>query len=166
MKGIVMRWIEHGKAWAARIARECARWIPGRSGRGDQRMPATPPVRSPDLPFRHLEQLLHVDRWPQADRFAWLDWPRHVLDEDDDGYHVSFELPGFDPEDVELSLDHRRLILTGGCSDGGARLAFRKELWLPAAVDGERIRARHRQGLLTVDLAKAVARRRIPVARG
>jgi HSP20 family protein len=77
---------------------------------------------------------------------------------------VVVELPGVEPNDVQIFADQQTLVVTGErqrSSDGRYRQMeldfgpFQRRIALPEAVDPERARAEYRRGLLTVALPVA-----------
>ena len=74
------------------------------------------------------------------------------------------ELPGVEPEDVQIFADQQTLVVTGERrrSSGGRYQQmeldfgpFQRRVALPEPVDPERARAEYRRGLLTVALPVA-----------
>lgn len=90
--------------------------------------------------------------------------------EDDDAFRLRFELPGVDAKDVQversgdvLSIRATRAAHRG---DGEVTSTFEESLTLPSNVDGDRIVAEMKKGVLTVQLPKnpAAKPKAIPVA--
>ena len=92
--------------------------------------------------------------------------------EKQDAYLVYAELPGVDQSQIELSFEQNVLTIRGTKSstfdpskDGEVRVyaaeratgAFERAVRLPEFVDGDRISAEHRNGVLTVTIPKAQA---------
>ena len=85
---------------------------------------------------------------------ATTDEPRFsspVLDvyENDNEFLVMADLPGVAQGGAEVTLDRDRLLLQAS----GAR-KFRRELIVPPSVDGEKVSAAMKAGVLTVHLPK------------
>lgn len=106
---------------------------------------------------------------PLASR-AWV--PAMDVAELSDAYVINAELPGVNPEHVELSFEQNVLTVRGekpagftAPSEGEIRLfaaervhgSFERAIRLPEFVDSERIVARFDNGLLTVTVPKARA---------
>lgn len=105
--------------------------------------------------------------------------PRVDIEETDTALEVSAELPGMDPEDIDVSIDARSVTIRGEKSGGREeddkqyRLreswygSFKRTIPLPAAVDADTAEAAYRKGTLTITLPKvttdASAARRIEV---
>lgn len=97
------------------------------------------------------------------------------LEETDDAFVVTVDLPGVDKGDVDVELEGRRLTVTAERKErertGILRRrtrhvgTFRHEVVLPAEVADEDIEAELRNGVLSLRLPKAESsrRRRIPV---
>lgn len=107
--------------------------------------------------------------------------PAINLYENADGLVLTAELPGVSPGDLELSVEGQRLTLAGErriAAPENERTSFhrrerrpgkfRRTLELPREIDGEKIEASFRDGLLTVRLPRAAstAPRRIEVTSG
>jgi HSP20 family protein len=86
---------------------------------------------------------------------------------------VVVELPGVDPDTIELVVDERMLVVTGERPRPAAARAerqyqqmeidygpFQRRVQLPEAVDVDSASARYERGLLTVELPLAPARPR------
>jgi HSP20 family protein len=150
----------------------------------------SPAEESRMLPFTALRR--ELDPWfaPLLDpvwndgRAATLDPVRLEVRETDDAYVVRAELPGLEPKDIEIQLQGEHLILAGekrpeeagstreaeeSCTYSERRFgAFRRVLHLAAPIDADRVKAEHRNGVLTVRLEKSAAARakRIEVRAG
>lgn len=106
---------------------------------------------------------------------AWL--PAMDIQETDKEYQLRVELPGVDPEKVELTVDGNMLTLRGEKKDlresqdkGFQRTecvygAFERSLLLPEGVDLQGVTAEGAQGVLQVRIPKvpAAAAKRIQV---
>ena len=97
--------------------------------------------------------------------------------EDKDAVKIVAELPGVKPEDVKLSLENNLLTIRGEkkqeAEERSERVhryersygSFERAFVLPSTVDGEKISAEYRNGVLTVSVPKAerARPREIPV---
>ena len=103
--------------------------------------------------------------------------PRVDIREDAEQFSIVADLPGADETSVEATVQNRVLTIEGrtnieppqghealGREFGGVR--YRRDFTLPESVDAGRIRARAKNGVLTVVLPKReeVKARRIPIA--
>jgi HSP20 family protein len=97
--------------------------------------------------------------------------------EDKEAVRIVAELPGVSPEDVKLSLENNLLTIRGEkkqeAEERNERVhryersygSFERAFMLPTTVDGEKIAADYRNGVLTVTVPKAerARPREIPV---
>jgi HSP20 family protein len=115
-----------------------------------------------------------LENWLRAE--AELLHPVHVdLTETDAGLAVRAEVPGFTAKDLEVSIEPRRLTISGKretqeerkdkktiyrehCSDQIMRV-----IDLPAAVDGEKATAAIKDGLLEVNMPKVAPAKKVPI---
>jgi len=95
----------------------------------------------------------------------------------EDAIRVSVEVPGIDPNDLEVSLTGQILSLAAEKRDENEEHAkhrtyserqfgaFKRSIKLPCAVDPDAVKAEHKHGVITVTLQKsgAVRPRRIQV---
>jgi HSP20 family protein len=100
--------------------------------------------------------------------------------EDGDSVKIVAELPGVKPEDVKLSLENNVLTIRGEkkqeAEERNERVhryersygSFERAFMLPSTVDGEKVSADYRNGILTVVVPKAerARPREIPVRTG
>jgi HSP20 family protein len=96
---------------------------------------------------------------------AWS--PLLDVEEDQDRFTLHVELPGVDPEEVEVSLEENVLTISGQRSFYGERDTdafrrierrfgrFHRAVRLPDRVDGDKVEARYAHGLLTISVPKA-----------
>ena len=91
--------------------------------------------------------------------------------------HVRAELPGIDPQDVDVSVSEDRLVIAGekksateASGEGWTHResqhgSFSRAIPLPEAVDPAKVTARYDKGVLTVELTKcpSSAARKVPV---
>ena len=92
--------------------------------------------------------------------------PRMDVEETEDEYCVTAELPGLSSQDVEVAVEDNLLVISGEKREehereaGNRRIVerefgrFRRALQLPFSPDPERVQAEIRDGLLTVHIPK------------
>lgn len=130
--------------------------------------------REPGLdPLRELEQLQRrMDRLFQnafgLERSPWRVgvYPLVNISEDRDHVYVRAELPGVKAQDLEITLQDNSLILRGERKIATEEKQvnyhrreresgfFRRVVALPAGVQGEKVEANCKDGILTIKLAK------------
>ncbi len=111
-----------------------------------------------------------------GDTETWV--PNTDVCEGPDNAVVKVELPGVTPENLELLLDERSLIIRGvrpdpACEESAAGYRFRqleiqygvfhRVIPLPYLVDGENIAAHLRNGILEIRLPRAQVGRRTAI---
>ena len=100
----------------------------------------------------------------------------------DDAYEISVELPGVAEEDLSVEVHHGVLTVSGekraSREESGKNFYFSERTYgrfsrgfrLPADADADRVQARHKDGVLTIRIAKVVPKtpevRKISVERG
>lgn len=95
-------------------------------------------------------------------------YPALNLTEDADSVYVRAELPGVKPDDLAITMENNTLTIAGERAmpvEDDDRVSyhrrerewgkFRRSLTFPVPVDPDHIEARYRDGILTVQLAKA-----------
>jgi HSP20 family protein len=93
-------------------------------------------------------------------------FPALNLYETEEAYVLTAEVPGVAPEELEISLEGSTVTLRGErkvAHEEGASVhrserpagAFRRAIDLPVPIDGDKVEAVHRHGLLTLRLPKA-----------
>ena len=92
--------------------------------------------------------------------------PALEMSETDKNYKITAELPGIDPDDVDVTFDEGILRIAGEKkeqreeNERGYRLsersygAFERALSLPSAADPNKIHAKFKNGVLTITVAK------------
>lgn len=92
--------------------------------------------------------------------------PALEMSETDTSYKITAELPGIDPDDVEVTFDDGVLRIAGEKNDEreenerGCRLsersygAFERLVQLPSVANPDKIEARFKNGVLTISIAK------------
>ena len=86
--------------------------------------------------------------------------------EDDTNYYIDVEIPGVNPDDLNITVTARVLTIEGEKKEetretGGQYVhserhfsSFRRTVRLPASVDTEQINAEHSQGVLSIRFGK------------
>ena len=137
--------------------------------------------RRPEQEFERLRGAFtgQLEQWPDFVRSVARAFddvaPLTDIEETDDSYLLEVELPGVNPEDIDLQVDQGRLRLTGERRHR-ERLGFLRhrtrttgrfslDVRLPAPVDSDGVHASLDHGLLTVVVPKAeqARRRHIPI---
>jgi len=106
--------------------------------------------------------------WPSRDSGLFSGWsPALDVFDDKDNLVVKVELPGLKKDEINLSLHDGVLTISGerkqeretkeGESFRSERYfgKFQRSVTLPTAVDGSKVNAAYKDGVLTVDLPKA-----------
>ena len=116
---------------------------------------------------REMDQFM--DSWsgnrvPRGGSMLWT--PSINVREDQDAFHIEAELPGVDPDDVEISLEDRVLTISGEKRSASEREGesyhvaersygrFERSFTLGRTVDADAIEARFDQGVLHVSIPK------------
>ena len=122
-------------------------------------------IRQMHKPTNHLlnEMMLTVRWLSMRQEKTWR--PATDVYETDEAVVVKVEVAGMHEQDFNISLSNRNLVITGVRRDPDAKLAyqqleipygrFRTQVFLPYAVDQEKITATYKNGFLTVVLPKA-----------
>jgi HSP20 family protein len=135
------------------------------------------------VPVRSALDWLFEDPWGDGGSWPSATMPPIDMRETDDAFVVEAELPGVKPEDVDITLDGRTLVIRGeygtqqGPEDGkqGRYLVrerrsgvYTRAVTLPGAVDTDRAETSFENGELTLTLPKApeARTRRIPISGG
>lgn len=82
--------------------------------------------------------------------------PSHV-EESEKHYLIEMDAPGVLKEDIKLRLENNQLIIEGE-RKGRMASKFRKAYYLPDDADAERVEAEHKNGVLSITVAKAEKR--------
>jgi HSP20 family protein len=115
-------------------------------------------------PIRNLLETFFQDTLPEvpADAVA----PRTNITETEQGYALSFELPGVAPEDIDVQVKERQLTLTAerreeqpknGTTFHRVELRygrFTRSILLPEAANADDVQATFDKGILTVTVGK------------
>ena len=106
--------------------------------------------------------------WPSRDSGLFTGWsPALDVIDDKDNFVVKVELPGMKKEDINLSLHDGVLTISGerkferenkeGETFRSERYfgEFQRSVTLPAAIDASKVTASYKEGVLSIELAKA-----------
>lgn len=139
------------------------KWRPGRSGsRFD-------PFSEMQRLQREMHRIYNTLAGTQEGSRAAGVYPHLNITEDEDSYYVRAELPGVDPEDIEITTQDNDLIINGerkippeGTNVSYHRRereagSFRRITSLPNPIDSSKVAAVCKNGLLTITLPKAPA---------
>ena len=122
-------------------------------------------IRQMRKPTNHLlNDMMLTVRWlSMRQEKTWR--PATDVYETDDSVVIKAEIAGMNEQDLNISLSNRNLVITGVRRDPESKLAyqqleipygrFRTQVFLPYAVDQDRITASYKHGFLTVVLPKA-----------
>lgn len=105
------------------------------------------PTRSLDFGFRRFDHIL--DRL--FDDVGYSTARHFDIDETDNQYSLSLELPGFKQSDVEVNLENGLLSVK---ASRGER-SYRQSVTIPCGVDSDKIEARLEDGVLSISLPKS-----------
>lgn len=123
-------------------------------------------------PFRTLSRLQEEMSQLFDERFTMqpgesVGWtPAANIYEDEDGFEIAFDLAGVEPKDVEVRFENGRLTVKGDRRlpdadkrDNYHRVeidygTFTRSFSLPGPVDGEKVKAESKNGVLTVTVPK------------
>ena len=109
-------------------------------------------------PFGNLE-------WPFGSERGWS--PAVDIAEDDQEFTVRAEVPGLEPEDLDVSISGNSLVLAGEKKESSEKTekdfyhaesrygAFQRSIPLPQAVDPDKVDAEYVNGVLVIHLRKA-----------
>ena len=138
-------------------------------------------------PFEGLTPLREFDRlfdrvFERRDSWPWIETAERFVPTleayvEGDEYHVRAEIPGVDPETIDLSVHDKTLIIKGERKtsnekkDEGYFLReiaygrFERSVMLPEGTDTEKINARYEKGVLhiTAPVKGALAPKKVPV---
>jgi HSP20 family protein len=118
-----------------------------------------------------LHEPMSGQRWVSARQHKIWRPPTDVY-ETDSYVVVKVEIAGMDEGDFDISLDTKKLTITGVRHDPASKLAYQQmeivygqfetDVYLPWAIDEDKIEATYRSGFLSVFMPKAQPRQ-IPV---
>ena len=103
--------------------------------------------------------------------------PTMDIEEDDKNFYIRLDVPGVTPQDINLSVEDRTLILSGERNAEHHKESrrsftteriygrFYREIMLPVEADVDRLHASLKHGVLTVTMPKSAntTRRSIPI---
>jgi HSP20 family protein len=100
---------------------------------------------------------------PSSSWMSGLDFPNQLFEmgqddyelyEEDDEFVLSVEMPGFDPEEIEVTWDDGMLNIAGEHTDESRnhRRTYHRRFRFPKTIADEDISARYRNGILEVHL--------------
>ena len=100
---------------------------------------------------------------PSSSWMSGLDFPNQLFEmgeddyelyEEDDEFVLSVEMPGFDPEEIEVTWDDGVLDVAGEHADESRnrRRTYHRRFRFPKSVADEDISARYRNGILEIRL--------------
>lgn len=122
-------------------------------------------------PFEDLVQRFFEDELPEATR-GWV--PPVDVFESEDSLVFTVDVPGFDEKDLNLSVENRRLAISGERQREEKNFRrteraygkFERVFSLPSTVDAEKIEAKLKNGVLRISLGKREESkpRQIPVS--
>jgi len=93
--------------------------------------------------------------------------PKADIYEDQEGLHLSFEVPGIDPKDVRVSLTENTLTVSGERNlehedkrENYRRIersygSFERSFSLPNNLDGDKIQAKYQNGILKIQIPRS-----------
>jgi HSP20 family protein len=146
--------------------------IPSRRSRNE----VADPMRDPFFSFRSQMDRLFDDFFgdfggrsltpPQRSFFAGTNWPSIEVNETENEYRVTAEIPGMEEKDINLALKDNMLTISGEKrsetqqDDKTRRMSehfygrFERTIPFDAEVDADKVAAKFKSGLLTVILPK------------
>ena len=151
--------------------------IPWKCKRPEGRPEETSPITALRSEMERLFNTYVREPWDTAD-WSFADWPFGAgtrwspavdIAESDREVIVRAELPGIDPDDIEVSVTGNHLVLSGEKKESTEHKgkdfyhaesrfgAFHRSIPLPEAVDPKQVRAEFANGVLTVRLEKSAA---------
>jgi HSP20 family protein len=158
--------------------------------RGEKQVPVRRGAQEPVFQLKHRLDHLFDDFFESFDRTPFEPFgesfgafsPRVDVSENDEEIKVTAELPGLDEDDIEVSLAHNLLTVSGEkqeeVEDNGKNFyrmersygSFRRTIPLPVEVEADKVKAKFKKGILTVTLPKTAEAqrqaRRIPIKTG
>jgi len=115
------------------------------------------------------DPFFHLTEWPTFSRVG-ANMQRFVpsidVSEDDKEMRIVANIPGFDPKDVSVELDHDRLVIRGKSEEEKeekdrqyymkerASGEFYREIALPSHMDADKAECKYKNGTLTITIPK------------
>lgn len=87
--------------------------------------------------------------------------PRANIDETDNGYSITVEMPGLSRSDIEVSVENDYLTVSGTRENGKNKTNYTRSWSLGDNVTQEAITARYDAGLLYVEVPMVKSKKRI-----
>ena len=87
--------------------------------------------------------------------------PRANIDETDNGYSITVEMPGLSRSDIEVSLENDHLTVSGTRENGKTKTTYTRSWSLGDNVTQEAITARYDAGLLYIEVPMVKSKKRI-----
>ncbi len=115
----------------------------------------------------YVREPLEGVEWPFGSQGKWV--PAVEVIDSDDAVVIRVELPGVDPEAIDVTATDTRLVISGekcqaprperstGCRCETRYGTFRRSVSLPEGADIENIDARYEHGILTLQVPKQPA---------
>jgi len=116
-----------------------------------------------------INRLMNDMRTVRRSHNGLRDWmPRVDVEERDNEFEVSMDIPGVDKKDVTVSLEDKVLTIKGErkverneeeegkyhCTERRYG-SFKRSFTLPSSIDSSKIHARHENGVLSITVPKA-----------
>lgn len=120
--------------------------------------------RQLDRVFDQMSNSLNDDDWTPTGNWLALD-----VHENDDNYFVEADLPGINPDDIDITFHENTLSITAETTredvqEGERRLVserrygrFQRSIRLPNSIDVDNVEANYDNGVLTLTLPKSEA---------
>jgi len=124
------------------------------------------PTRFENQEVNLLDRLLSKDLISRDFSKANKASPSINIKEDEDKFSIEIEVPGFNKDDFTIELNHKELTISSEYKKDSevevgrytrkefSREAFQRSFTLPNTVDGEKISAQYKNGVLQVDIPK------------
>lgn len=123
--------------------------------------------------MRMLSPLSNGYSWPRGDVFEDFDrivdgflrpaianamgpQASYEVNETNDNYLISFDMPGVKKQDIKIEVQGNQLMISGE-RHGDSTRKFERSFVLPASINTEKIEAQYEDGVLSVALPKAEA---------
>lgn len=109
------------------------------------------------ITIRQMDKLFYdMANFPVRDEREYLSI-QDELDESEDHYLLTMDVPGLRKEDLKIELIEQTLTLTGESKNERKTRSFKKSYRLPKNIDVEKIEAHHENGVIEVYLPKQAA---------